>query len=83
MRTYTMEMTQSTCHAVPFALFWLFAKINFLLNMVKKEPNFNILREFSNSELVLEVAKVEPKYEKQQEKRRIAAPDFLGNFAGN
>ena len=51
--------------------------------MEKKEPNFNILREFSNSELVLEAAKVEPKYEKQQEKRRIASPDFPGNFEGN
>ena len=36
-----------------------------------KEPNFNIWEEISVSELVLEVAKVEQKYEKQQEKHRF------------
>ena len=34
--------------------------------MDKKEPNFNIWGEISDSELVLEGAKVEQKYEKQQ-----------------
>ena len=37
-----------------------------------KEPNFNMWGEISDSELVLEVAKVEQKYEKRQEKRRFA-----------
>ena len=40
--------------------------------MDKEEPNFNIWLEISVSELVLEAAKVEQKYEKQQEKRRFA-----------
>ena len=40
--------------------------------MDKEEPNFNIWGEISDSELVLEAAKVEQKYEKQQEKRRFA-----------
>ena len=40
--------------------------------MDKEEPNFNILVEISVSELVLEAAQVEQKYEKQQEKRRFA-----------
>ena len=50
--------------------------------MVKEEPSFNIWGEISDSELVLEVAKVEQKYENQQEKRRFAR-DFPRNFAGN
>ena len=39
--------------------------------MDKEEPNFNIWGEISDSELVLEAAKVEQKYEKEQEKRRL------------
>ena len=34
--------------------------------MDKKEPNFNIWGEISDSESVLEAAKVEKKYAKQQ-----------------
>ena len=50
-----------------------FLKNNFLpLNMDKEEPNFNIWGEIFDSELVLEAAKVEQIYEKQQEKRRFA-----------
>ena len=37
--------------------------------MDKEEPDFNIWGEISDSELVLEAAKVEQKYEKEQEKR--------------
>ena len=40
--------------------------------MDKEEPIFNIWGEVSVSELVLEAAKVQQKYEKQQEKRRFA-----------
>ena len=40
--------------------------------MDKEEPNFNIWGEIFDSELVLETAKVEQIYEKQQEKRRFA-----------
>ena len=40
--------------------------------MEKEEPNFNIWGEISESELVLEPAKVEQIYEKQQKKRRSA-----------
>ena len=40
--------------------------------MDKEEQNCNILGEISESELVLEPAKVEQIYEKQQEKRRFA-----------
>ena len=40
--------------------------------MDKEEPNFNIWLEISVSELVLEAALVEQKYEKQQEKRGFA-----------
>ena len=43
-------------------LFLVFVKI-ILLNMGKKEPNFNI-REISDSELVLKAAKVEQKIRK-------------------
>ena len=39
--------------------------------MDKEEPNLNIWGEISDSELVLEAAKVEQKYEKEQEKRRF------------
>ena len=42
-------------------LFLVFVKIILLLNMDKKEPNFNIWGEISDSELVLEAAKVEQK----------------------
>ena len=45
-------------------LFLVFVKI-ILLNMGKKEPNFNI-REISDSELVLKAAKVEQKIRKKQ-----------------
>ena len=50
-----------------------------------KEPNFNIREEISMSELVLETAKVEQKYEKQQEKRRFAQleEDYLQQLAKN
>ena len=51
--------------------FWVFVKIILLLNMDKEEPYFNIWGEISVGELVLEAAKVEKKYEKQQEKRRF------------
>ena len=44
--------------------------------MDKEEPIFNIWGEISVSELVLEAAKVEQKYEKQREKRRC--PSFVG-----
>ena len=40
--------------------------------MDKEEPNFNIWGEISESELVLEAAKVEQIYEKPQEKRCFA-----------
>ena len=61
-----------TCHAVPVVLFLGFRKnIILLLNMDKEETYFNIWREISVCELVLEAAKVEKKYEKQQEKRRF------------
>ena len=50
--------------------------------MDKEEPHFNIWGEISDSELVLEAAKVEEKYEKLQEKCRFE-PDFPRNFAGN
>ena len=39
--------------------------------MDKEEPNVNISGEIPDSELVLEPAKVEQKYEKQQEQRRL------------
>ena len=39
--------------------------------MDKAEPNVNISGEIPDSELVLEPAKVEQKYEKQQEQRRF------------
>ena len=45
-------------------LFLVFVKIILLLNMDKKEPNFNIWGEISDSELVLEAAKVEQKIRK-------------------
>ena len=45
-------------------LFLFFVKIILLLNMDKKEPNFNIWGEISDSELVLEAAKVEQKIRK-------------------
>ena len=40
--------------------------------MDEEEPNVNIWGEISDSELVLESAKVEQNYEKQQEQRRFA-----------
>ena len=40
-------------------VFCFFVKIILLLNMDKEEPNFNIWGEISDSELVLEAAKVE------------------------
>ena len=46
--------------------------------MDKEEPNFNMWGDISDSELVLEAAKIEQKYEKQQRAR-----DFPRNFAGN
>ena len=53
--------------------------------MDKEEPIFNIWREISVSELVHEAAKVEQKYEKQQEKRRFAQleEDALQKLAKN
>ena len=53
-----------TCHAVSAVLLLFFVKIILLLNMDKKEPNFNIWGEISDSELVLEAAKVEQKIRK-------------------
>ena len=41
--------------------------------MDKEEPNFNIWGEISESELVLEPAKVEQIYEKQQKKTSLRA----------
>ena len=55
-----------TGHAVPVVLFLVFRKKILLLNMDKEEPIFNIWGEISVSELVLEAAKVEQKYEKQR-----------------
>ena len=52
-----------TCHAVLVVLFLVFIKIILLLNM-DQEPNFNIWGEISDSELVLEAAKVEQKIRK-------------------
>ena len=72
-----------TCHAVPVVLFLALRKIILLLNMKEEEPNFNIWGEISDREMVLEAAKVEQKYEKQQEKRRFARVIFPRNFAGN
>ena len=40
--------------------------------MDEEEPNVNIWGEISDSELVLESAKVEQNYRKQQEQRRFA-----------
>ena len=65
-----------TGHAVPVVLFLVFRKNILLLNMEKEEPIFNIWGEISVSELVLEAAKVEQKYEKQREKRRC--PSVVG-----
>ena len=53
-----------TCRAVLVVLFLVFIKIILLLNMDQKEPNFNIWGEISDSELVLEAAKVEQKIRK-------------------
>ena len=55
---------------------WLFVKIILLLNMGKEEPNFNMWGDISDSELVLETAKIEQKYERQQRAR-----DLQRNFA--
>ena len=65
-----------TGHVVPVVLFLVFRKKILLLNMDKEEPIFNIWGEISVSELVLEAAKVEQKYEKQREKRRC--PSVVG-----
>ena len=54
----------ATCHAVLVVLFLVFIKIILLLNMDQEEPNFNIWGEISDSELVLEAAKVEQKIRK-------------------
>ena len=55
-----------------FVFVFFLVKIILLLHMDKEEPIFNIWGEISVSELVHEAAKVEQKYEKQQEKRRFA-----------
>ena len=47
--------------------------------MDKKEPNFNVWGDISDSELVLGAAKVEQKYKEKQQRAR----DFPRNFAGN
>ena len=52
------------CHTVSAVLILVFIKIVLLLNMDKEEPNFNIWGEISDSELVLEAAKVEQKIRK-------------------
>ena len=49
------------CHVVLVVLFLVFVKIILLLNMDREEPNFNVWGEISDSELVLEAAKVEQK----------------------
>ena len=49
-------------------LFLVFIKIILLLNMDQEEPNFNIWGEISDSELVLEAAKVEQKIRKTTRK---------------
>ena len=45
--------------------------------MDKEEPIFNIWGEISVSELVHEAAKIEQKYEKQQEKRRLTSEKLM------
>lgn len=72
-----------TCHAVPVILFLFPLKNDFTPQMEKEETNFNKWGETTNSELVLEDAKVERKYEKEHGKRRFEACDFPRNFAGN
>ena len=57
-----------TCHAVLVVLFLVVIKIILLLNMDQEEPNFNIWGEISDSELVLEAAKVEQKIRKTTRK---------------
>ena len=57
---------------------WLFVKITLLLNMDKEEANFNMRGSIFDTELVLETAKIEQKYERQQR-----ACDLPRNFAGN
>ena len=57
-----------TCHAVLVVLFLVFIKIILLLNLDQEEPNFNIWGEISDSELVLEAAKVEQKIRKTTRK---------------
>ena len=61
-----------TCYAVPVVLLLVCRKNNFTpQHGQRKESNFNIWVEISVSESVLEAAKVEQKYEKQQEKHRF------------
>ena len=50
---------------------WLFVKIILPLNMGKEEPNFNMCGDVSDSELVLETAKIKQKYERQQRARDL------------
>ena len=71
-----------TCHAVPVVLFLVFRKNIFSPQHGQRRPNFNIWRGISDSESVLEAAKVEQKYEKQQ-KNVASRSDFPRNFAGN
>ena len=47
-----------------------------------KEPNINIWEEISVNELVPGAAKVEQKYEKQQEKRRFVKNKWTTIFHG-
>ena len=50
--------------------------------MDKEEPNVNISGEIPDSELVLEPAKVEQKYENNKN-NAASCSDFSTNFAGN
>ena len=51
--------------------------------MDKEESNFNIWGEISESELVLEAAKVKQIYEKQDEKRCYITTQKLSTFLFN
>ena len=51
--------------------------------MDKEEPIFNMWGEISVSELVLEAAKVEQKYEKQRENKNVASRSWRGTTCNN
>ena len=70
-----------TCHEVPVVLFLVFLKIILLLNMDKEEPNFNIWGEISESELVLEAAKVEQST--KNNKKNVASRSWRRTIGNN